>query len=238
MVFISVIILLVIVFVTLILIFSRIMTQNVSSATKHLEDLNREYTKKEREVSKQLAEARTKSQEMLMHAQDEAQRRKNQVIKEAELEKDEILRDARTQSEELIKHADKSRLVLLAEVNDRIAKEAVVKACELIQLALPDKIKEEVHQQWLQELIEKGFGDLGNVRVADDVKEIKLVSAFPLSDKDGKTLSKMLKQALKSNTEIKISVNPKVVAGIVITIGSLVLDGSLKHKIQEQARKA
>jgi len=31
-------------------------------------------------------------------------------------------------------------------------------------------------------------------------------------------------------------VDPKVVAGIVITIGSLVLDGSFKNKIQEKAR--
>ena len=61
-------------------------------------------------------------------------------------------------------------------------------------------------------------------------------SAFPLSDKQQNSLSKKLKEALGKDIEIKEESDPSVVAGLVIILGSLVLDGSLKNKIQEKAR--
>jgi len=51
-------------------------------------------------------------------------------------------------------------------------------------------------------------------------------------------LSKKLKSLLSTDIPIKEEVDPRIVAGMVIHIGSLVLDGSLKNKIQEKARDA
>ena len=232
----SLILLLLIIFTVLILVFRKVMTQNVISATQHIEELNEDYMAKEKEASRQLEEAKLKSEEMLEQARQEAEKIKAEMIQNAGNESDKLIKQARSQSEEIMQQADKSRQLLLAEIQDRIAKEAAKKACELIQESLPDEFRKEAHTHWVEELIEGGFSSLERLHLPEGLNEVKVVSAFQLTEEQRKALSKKLKAALGKEFPVKEEIDQKVVAGIVIHIGSLVLDGSLKNKIQEKAR--
>ena len=148
------------------------------------------------------------------------------------------LQQTRTQSEELIQQADRSRQTILSEINERIAKEAVDKACELIHDTLPEQFKLNVHEHWVEELLKDGFVQFERLKVPQDLKDVKITSAFPLADGQRKNLTKKLKDALHRDIVLQEEVNPKMVAGFVVTMGSLVLDGSLRNKIQERARNA
>ncbi|MBN1913180.1 MAG: F0F1 ATP synthase subunit delta [Candidatus Omnitrophica bacterium] len=236
MLIVSLIVLLVIIFLVMVFMFRKIMTQNVTLATSHLEDLNREYSEKEKEVNRKLEEVQLKSQEILARAQSESEKLRDDALKEIESEKERILQAARTHSEEMIKQAERSRQALIQEIEERIAKEAVNKACELIQTTLPEQFKREVHAHWIEELITNGFNQLERLRLPEDVEEIKITSAFALDDRQRKIMVKKLSEALKRNITLKEEIEAKIVAGFIISIGSLVLDGSLKNKIQEQAK--
>jgi len=238
MLIVSLIVFEVIFFFGLIFILQRIMSKNVTSATTHLEELSQEYALKEQEVNRQLEEAKQKSQELLTKAQEEAEGLKEQIIKEAEGERDKMINQARTQSEEIMQQADRSRQVLLSEINERVNQEAIERACELIQYTLPEHFKQDVHLHWVEELIESGFSNLERLNIPQGNPEVKIVSAFSLSDAQRKILFKKLKEKLGYDAAIKEEVDPKIVAGIIITIGSLVLDGSLKNKVQEKAKSA
>ena len=236
MLIVSLILLQLLIFMGLIFMFRRIMTQNVVSATKHLEELDNDYTKKEKEINRQLEEVKQKSRELMLKAQEEAEGLKTQVVKETEEEKEKILHQARIQGEEMMQQAEKSRQALISELEERIDKEAVHKATESIQSILPEQFKKDVHTHWVEEQIEKGFGNLERLRIPQDIEVIKVTSAFELAEEQRKILSKKLKEALGRNITLQEEVDPKVIAGLVITIGSLVLDGSLKNRIQEQAK--
>lgn len=236
MIIIPLIVLLIIIFAVVIIIFQRIMKQNVVLATRHIDELSQDYTKKEKEIDSQLEETKQKCKEMIDQARQEAQNIEGQVIKEAQTERDRILAQARTQSEEIIQQADKSRQLLLSEINGRINKEATDKACELIQDTIPDRFKQEVHLHWVEELISSDLNELERLRIPKDTQEIRIVSAFGLSEGQRKVLCKKLKDVLGYDVMPKEEVNPKLVAGIIIHIGSLVLDGSLKNKIQERTK--
>ena len=238
MLIISLILFQVLIFVGLIFMLRRIMTKNVTDATRHLEELNQDYTKKEQEVNQQLQEAQQKSQNILKEAQEEAVKLRAQIIKEAESERDKILEQARTQSDTIIQQADKSRQALISEIEERIEKEAINKACELMQATLPQTFKQDVHLYWVKELLENGFSQLEHLQLPQGIQEIKITSAFPLTEEQRKNLSKKIKDVLWYETLLKEETEPKVVAGLIITIGSLVLDGSLKNKIQDKAKSA
>ncbi|MCX5703498.1 MAG: F0F1 ATP synthase subunit delta [Candidatus Omnitrophica bacterium] len=223
-------------FAIMIAVFKKIMNQNVVIATRHIDELSRDYIKKEEKIDSQLKEAKQESQRMIDQARQEAGDIRAQMIKEAEIQRDKILVQARAQSEEMIQQADKSRQLLLSEINERVNREAIDKACGLIQDTLPDRFKQEVHLQWVQELISGDFNELERLHIPKDTREIRIVSAFSLSESQSKALCKKLKDVLGLDLAPKEEVDPKLVAGIIIHIGSLVLDGSLKNKIQEKAR--
>ncbi|MBN1872371.1 MAG: F0F1 ATP synthase subunit delta [Candidatus Omnitrophica bacterium] len=236
MLIISLVLLQLIIFVALIIMFRKILNKNVVLATRHLEELNTEYSKKDMEVSKRLNEARQKYEEMVAKAQNEAEEEKSKILKEAEAEREKIIKDARSQGEAIIQQADKSRQLLISEIEERIDNEAIHKACELVQLTLPEKFKKAVHLQWTDELVEESLSQAEQLQIPEDINEVKVTSAFPLSELQRKNLQKKVKQFLKRDVELKEESDPRLVAGIVLAVGSLVLDGSLKNKIEERAK--
>lgn len=236
MLIVSFIVITVVIFGALILVLRGMLNQNVSLATRHLDELNDDYIKKEADLKRQMDEMRQKAEEIVRKAQEEAQQAKAQLLKEAESQRNKLLQDTHAQTEALIQQADKSRQLLLDEIKDRIAKEAIDKACELIQETLPEEFKLKVHEHWMEDLINNGFSQFERIKVPDDIKDVKIISAFALNEMQRKSLAKSLGEVLKRDIVLKEEIDPKIVAGFLINIDSLVLDGSLKNKIQERAR--
>lgn len=230
----SIVVFQIFIFIGLIYFLQRILGRNVVSATRHLEEMNQDYDKREREVNRRLQEIKQKSEKMLSDARNEAEKQRAQILKESEKEKDNILKEARSKSEDIIKQADRSRQALLSELESRISKEAINKACELIENTLPDDFKQDVHSHWIEDLISTGFEKMNNLTILEGIKEAKVVSAFPLTASQRKDLSKKIKVLLGRDIVLNEEVDSKIVVGIVVTIGNLVLDGSLRNKIQSQ----
>jgi len=223
-------------FTVAIFIFRKVMNENVVSATKHLDELSVDYDQKEKKITHQMDEAKLKCKELLENAQEEAEKVKFDILKSAQEENDKIVAAARQQADEIIQQAEKSRHQLLQEVDDRIAKGSIAKACELLQEALPDELKRIAHDQWAKELIDDGFSQLDGVRVPENLQEAIVTTAFSLSDSQKENLEKKLSASLGRKVNLKEEVDPKVVAGLSIMIGSLVLDGTLRNKIKERVR--
>jgi F-type H+-transporting ATPase subunit delta len=70
--------------------------------------------------------------------------------------------------------------------------------------------------------------------VAERDKEVAEVrSAVPLSADDVAKLEQALGQATKKNVEVKVVVDPEVLGGIVTRMGDLVIDGTVRHRLDQ-----
>lgn len=223
-------------FAGLIFMLRKILTQNITLATRHIDELNQDYTKKDEDISRREEEAKRKAEEIMRQAQEESEKTKTGLISEGQAEKEQILKQARAKGEEMVQQAEKSCQAILSEVEARIAKEAMHKAVGLIHDVLPDKFKLSVHNEWVDGLIASGFNHLHNISIPDNVSEILTVTAFSLTDTQRHGLLQKLSSVLNRTVTLKEEVEPKLVAGLIITIGSLVFDGTLKNKIMEKAR--
>jgi len=65
------------------------------------------------------------------------------------------------------------------------------------------------------------------------LKQVRIVAAFPLTQEQREVLFKKLADIVGPEVKLKEAVDKKLVAGLSIEMGELVLDGSLKNKIQE-----
>ncbi|MFC1658699.1 F0F1 ATP synthase subunit delta [Candidatus Omnitrophota bacterium] len=231
----SLILLQVLIFTGLVFSLRKILNRNVISATSHLENMSAEYAKKEESIKNQLEEAERKSKEIIDNARREAKQQTEGLLNQAQAEKEKILNAATEKSEELIKQADRTRNALLAEINQKIEEKAIQQAVELAGEALPEHIRKEVHHQWFDELISGSFEQLDRLHIPKDAKEARVVSAFALAPKQRDMLKAKVKEKLGRSLELKEDIDPAIIAGLIVHIGSLVLDGSLKFKIKESA---
>lgn len=215
-----------------------ILTKNISKATSHISELNQDYTQKLEEAQKRLREADKYYDDMLLKAKTEAEKTRMQILKEAGESQQSIVNQSRKQSEEIIETAQKSKEALLAEVEQRISEGATRKACELIQEILPEVITKAMHEAWVEALAKHGLEELDRLNVAREIKEATLVSAHPLTAAQKTELEKKIAGKLGREMVFKNEVDPGLIAGIKVSLGSVVIDGSLKFKVKEVARHA
>ncbi len=225
----------VVVFAGLLFFLRYILTHSVTNATTHLEELSKDYAKKQEEAKKQLEQANKESGKIVSDAQVEAVKRKNATSEEAQKEKDRIIQEAQQKSEQMIKQAEKTCELLKQEIDEKINVRAAEKSVELIQKAIPDKFRQELHTLWLKEFL-KGDFQLDRLHLSGDIKEAEVVSAFALAEGQRKELKTKLSKKLGENIMLKEKVDAVLIAGIIINFGSVVIDGSLKYKIQQEAK--
>jgi F-type H+-transporting ATPase subunit delta len=64
-----------------------------------------------------------------------------------------------------------------------------------------------------------------------EVAEVR--SAIPLDDKQRERLAQALSQATGKTVELKVVVDPTVLGGLVATVGDTVIDGSVRHRLEQ-----
>ena len=64
-----------------------------------------------------------------------------------------------------------------------------------------------------------------------EVAEVR--SAIPLDDKQRDRLTKALSQATGKDVEVKVVVDPKVLGGLVATVGDTIIDGTVRHRLDQ-----
>jgi len=233
---ISMICVVIIIFVVLVLFMKKIINRDVVSATSHLDNLASEFTQKEEAIKKQYEELKRQSQEIIENAKKDAQAQKDNILKQADEEKNKVIDQAQEKANEIVKQADNARLALLAELERKIDERAVQKAGELLNEALPVNIRNDIHQRWVDDLISNSFQQLDRLRIPEGISEIKVVTAFALNQKQSAALLAKIKERLGYDVNLKEEIDPNIIAGLVVNIGGLFLDGSLRFKIQEAAR--
>ena len=82
----------------------------------------------------------------------------------------------------------------------------------------------------LENIVDK-FVELAVAERAHEVAEVR--SAVPLSDDDVERLRDVLSRATRKNVEVKVVVDPDVMGGIVTKVGDLVIDGSVRHRLDQ-----
>ena len=233
---ITMVVILVVLFLVMISFMQKVIKGDVQSATKHLDQQAEEYVKKEKELNQKLEDIKRQGQEIVANAQKEADAKREETLKAAQEQKDKIIAAAHAQVDELIKQADNARLALLGDMEKKVDERAVVKAVGLLAVALPETMRSQVHERWVSELINTSFEQLDRLKVPEGVSLAEVASAFVLSEEQRSTLQAKLTEKIGRPMQLKESVDPQLIGGLVVSIGSLSFDGSVKFRIQEAAR--
>jgi F-type H+-transporting ATPase subunit b len=231
----SLILLLVIIFVVLVNFLRNTLNRSVISATSHLEKLSDEYAKKDEEIKKLYEDAQQKTKEILENARKDGEKEKGEVVKQAQEEKEKVLQNAHREADEIMQQAERSRQALIAEINQKIDDKSLQQAAELLSGALPENVREEIHHRWLNDLMASSFEQLDRLHIPEGTAEARVVTAFALSPQQHKALGAKIQEKMGRAVNLQEEVDPRIIAGLVVYMGSLVFDGSLRSKIQEAA---
>ncbi|MEK7216324.1 MAG: F0F1 ATP synthase subunit delta, partial [Chloroflexota bacterium] len=204
----------------------------------HLQGLSQDYLKKHDELKTRLEETERHYQEQILKAQEEAHQMMAQALKDAESARQQAIEQAHVEAERIMAQATKTRETLQQEMIQSMELKAVEQAGELVKTVLPQILRQAAHEDWLTQLISDGLVDGQKLDTRETCRDATVVSAFPLTDAQRTLLQERLEQVMGGPITMKETVEPALIAGLTITIGHMVLDGSLSNKLREATRHA
>lgn len=228
----------VVIFIGLVVVLRRLLRRHLTSAAAHLQGLNAEYTRRHDELKHQGAEAEQQYLEHMAHAKSEAEQILTQSRQDADSAKTKLLGEARAESERIVQQGLEAHEALKKELEQRMESRAIDRACELIQEVLPGQLRPTIQSQWLDELLHNGLAQLDQLKAQEPVQEARIASACPLNVQQRTVLRHWLKDRLGHDVTLTEVVDERLVVGLTITLGSLILDGSLASKVRHAARRA
>ena len=215
-----------------------LLKRHIGSASSRLELLTQEHTQKLADAKRRMDEANAYYGGVLVKAKEDAELARQQLISEGIKAKEEMIEQARKQGDEVVERAQTAADIMKQQLEQKIDEESAKKAYQVIHGLLPGKMGEETHAQWVRELLKNGFDRLNRLHVPDDVKDIKVISAFPLKPAEKTLLISRLKESLGREVKLSEQVDPDLILGICFTIGNVVIDGTLRYQAQEALKHA
>ena len=152
----------------------------------------------------------------------------------AKEEREKIVAKARQEGEEIIVKANNTK----EAIRKAIIKEFDMKAVDftglILSQILSSKGKVALDECLISEFIEN-LAKMDMEMISEDIKIAEIVTAAPLTEGLKNRLSDVLFKKLNRTIQINASHDPKIVSGMVLRFGSLVLDGSLVNMIKDNA---
>ncbi len=232
------IVLLVVISIVMIMMLRMTLRSQVSNATTHLQELSQEYLKKQEELKAHLESVDRQYQEQVAKAKTEIDRLRTQAEQEMEVDRQRVITHAREEAERIVRQAMESRDALRRELEQSMERHVIDQACALIQQTLSPEFRQQVHTQWWDELTQDGFGGLDRLCVDESVQEAHVRSAFPMTREQQQHLQHRLRAKLNRTLTLHEEVDPSLVAGFVLSLGSVIIDGSMASQLQKMARRA
>jgi len=213
----------------------RILGKQATQATDRFTQMSEDFDQKKSQLKKMEQEAELKADKLVMAAQQESERLKSKAVEETQQLRQEKINESRKDAERIVNDAMKARDAMKLELVEQMHGKTIDAACQLVLNVFPEKLRQDIHIYWVNELLEHGLEALDRFETREEVEAVEIEIAFPLSADHREKIMKAIKHRIHADIILKEKLNPELVAGLRMNLGHLVLEGSLAARLKEAA---
>ena len=218
-------------FVAILFLLRFLFSRHLKVALDRLNTLHEENLAKEEELNEELRRAKEESRIEVERGREEAERIIADTKQEANRLRQNLGEEAKVQAAKIITMGKVEAEKLKESVSKEMQGQSVELALRIISELLIDADKVALQYQFANEIIEE-ISRLPKEQFNVQSKEIKVTSSYPLLERQREELKKVLGEKLGGGLEIKEEIDQKLIGGLILNIGGMVIDGTLKNKLQ------
>lgn len=222
----------VVTFIGIIIVLRILFYRQLNSAVARLKHLHEENLKREEELKKEIEETKSEREKELAKAKEEAAG----IIKSAKDRAGKASQDTAMEAREHAKRILEQSKAELKKFENELANKYQDKAVELsskmLKFAFTEQGREFLQHQLLSEVIDE-IKKLEHGKFTVKTKKVEVSSAYPLNKEEKSKISHILSEKVGVGVELHESTEPGLIAGLIIKIGALTIDGSIKNKLKK-----
>jgi F0F1-type ATP synthase membrane subunit b/b' len=184
----------------------------------------------------------TMKQEMERHEQELAARRgglerefesrREETERASAQVKEQVLEQARREAADILDKARKNERKLRDQLALELEDKAVDFGGRVFRMVFSGRITEEIDRHFVDELLD-ALAETDATGMTVSASDAEFRASHPLSAEQKQRLQTILSEKFGVNVEVQESLQDDLLAGLVMKLGSLEIDGSLRSRYQE-----
>ena len=224
----------VIVLVAIIIIIKRLLLGDTMRAMERISQVEVDVRKREESIRREIEEHEKEFAKRKAEAEEEIQKRTDEAQKEATRHREQTISEARKEADRILENATKSEERIRAQVMLEIEEKAVEYGVQVIKLVFSDKITAELDKHFIDELLD-ALEQVDASSITVDTSQTEFITSHPLDMAQKARLEGVLAEKFGASVKVQEKIRQDLLAGMIIKLGSLEIDGSLLNRCQEAA---
>jgi len=221
-----------VVFAVIVFVLKRVLMGDTLSAVNRLRQVEDELRKKEDALKRRMEEQEAELGKKRAEALAELETAREQSAKEASQLKEALVAEARQESQRIIDAAEKDRGRMRHELEQQVEVTALEQVGEVFHSVFSDRVSDALDRQFIAELL-AALEEVDETSVTVDAEEAECTTSRPLEPDQKQALQKILSAKFGAELGLREQVDPVLLSGMVLKLGSLVIDGSLSNRFKE-----
>ena len=221
-----------VVWVLVVLVIRKMLLSDTVSAVDRIGEAETELRRYEERLRQEMQQHEEELATQRRQAETDMSSAREKTEGEIQQMRDQIVEDARREAADVMDKARKSERKLREQVAFEMEEKAVDFGGKVFRLVFSDRLNEIVNAQFVDELLD-ALEETDAAGITVDASEADFSSSHPLEPEQKARLQSILADKFGINIEVNESVREELLAGLVMKIGSLEIDGSLLSRYQE-----
>lgn len=220
------------VFAILVIGLKRMLMGSTQLAAAKLREVEADLGRKEEAVRKRIEDNEAEFRRKSAEAQDGLNRTREAMEKDVARSRDGLLDEARKERDKIVDEANRSKEKLRQELAREAQGQAVENARRVYELVFSEELGRKLDHSFLDELL-VALDEMDSSSITISAAAIDVVCSHPLEPAHREQLREIVSRKFNVSLDVHEEVDPGLIAGIKIKLGSLEIDGSLRNRFNE-----
>jgi len=222
----------IVIVVVVVAVVKRLLFSDSMSAVNRLRQVEVDVRKKEEAIRREIDEHEKEFARKRAEAEEAFQRRQEEAEKELARTRDQVVAEARTEADRMIDQAKKNEEKFRQQIAQDMEEKAVDYGGQVFQLVFSERMNKELNKQFVGELLD-ALEEVDASTITVDTSEAEFLASHTLDPEQKERLEKLLVEKFGSESRVDEKVRGDLLAGLVMKLGSLEIDGSLLNRYRE-----
>ncbi len=221
-----------VVFGALVLGIRRLLLQTALKAVRGVQQAESEVRKKEGAILRQIEEHDKEFARRQAEAEETLERRRRQSEADVNQMRDKLIEEAKLESRRIIERARQNEENMRQQLVLEMEGLAMNQAGQMLDMVLSEAVIGALHRCLIEELFD-ALDEMDTEGITVEADAVTVRSSQALADDHRERLHAILKNKFNAETRIETVVDPELMGGLALKLGSLEIDGSLRNRLRE-----
>jgi F-type H+-transporting ATPase subunit b len=219
-------------FLAIVFVLRKLLYSESAKETLRLKKLKEETAQKQMDLQKKIDLAEGAYKEKMAEAKERAHAYQLKAEEDAKELRKKVLDKASEEAEQIVKSAFNAKEKMREEIAEEMRKKAPVLASNIFKEFLSPHVREMAHKELVRDVMDK-IKKAEKISFKSKADKAEIISAFPFPDNDKNEIESLIRNNLGYDVLLHVKEDEHLVAGIIIKLGTILIDGSLDSRLRQ-----